>query len=360
MRFLMDGLCYGLVYVPPHRRRASAAAAGTPDAGPAAAAAATSPPQWPPARSAATRFAPQAQRRPSAAADIFTGGAIVVNLKRRHDRMERFATTARHALGGVEWARFEAVDGSTAEALADDANFDRHCAPGPRRATDGERGCALSHVELWRRAVGLDDDAWLLVCEDDCRFDANFDRELRRVWPLIPQDAELVYLGFSDRGDRAYDAGSEKRVFTPSYGFATHCYAIRASAAAKFLAELPVAGPVDVWLADHGWFGARVRCAVIPGAGWRGTGAWLATQDQKPGDADVKQSSRDSPLEEEGAGVDVVCAALRAGCSLGNPQRQPAGAEQPLPQPPPRPAPAPAPAPAAAPAEAPAQAEAPS
>uniref|UniRef100_A0A7S2FD47 Glycosyl transferase family 25 domain-containing protein n=1 Tax=Florenciella parvula TaxID=236787 RepID=A0A7S2FD47_9STRA len=298
-------------YVPPHRRRTEKAAA----------AAATG---WAPAAdpAAATRFVPQPRPR-SAAADIFTGGAVVVNLKRRRDRMERFASTAHHALSGCEWSRFEAIDGATSEALADasfearwdasrNAAYDRHCAPGPRRATNGERGCALSHIELWRKASALNEASWLLVCEDDCRFDANFDRELRRIWPLVPQDAELVYLGFSDRGPRAYDAGSENRVFTPAYGFATHCYAIRSSAASKFLAALPVAGPVDVWLADHGWFGACVRCTVIAGAGWRGTGSWLASQDQRPGDADVQQSSRDRPLEDEGGGVGGICAALQA------------------------------------------------
>ena len=241
-------------YVPPHRRRtekaAAAAATGwAPDAGPAAAAAQRSCRSGGAGRGAATRFIPQ-PRPTSAAADIFTGGAVVVNLKRRRDRMERFASTARHALSGCEWSRFEAKDGATSEALADanfearwdasrNAAYDRHCAPGPRRATNGERGCALSHVELWRRASALEEASWLLVCEDDCRFDANFDRELRRVWPLVPQDAELVYLGFSDRGPRAYDAGSENRVFTPAYGFATHCYAIRSSAASKFLGGAP-------------------------------------------------------------------------------------------------------------------------
>ena len=135
-----------------------------------------------------------------------------INLARRSDRLRKYEASARRA--GLRWTRFEAVDGAAINYPTGDfdarwdatrnAEHDRHVAPGPRRATAGERGCALSHVALWRKAI--ETEGWLLITEDDCRFDANFDRELRRVWPLIPQDAELVYLGFSDRGDRAYDA----------------------------------------------------------------------------------------------------------------------------------------------------------
>ena len=288
-------------YVPPHRRRAAGAAAARE----------TAPP---PRRSG-----------PSAAREIFTGGVVVVNLKRRPDRLEKFAASAARALGDVEWSRFEAVDGASPEVAGDDAfaerwdatrnaDYDRHCAPGPRRATAGERGCALSHVELWRRAAALRDPAaWTLVCEDDCRFERGFDAELRKRWPLVPGDADVVYLGFSDRGARAYVDGSGESVFEPTYGFATHCYALRPSAAKRFLDALPVAGPLDVWLADRRWLDARVYCVVVPGRGWRGTGAWLATQDQKPGDADVEQSSKARPLVED---VDAAAAAAAVAASL--------------------------------------------
>ena len=104
---------------------------------------------------------------------------VVVNLRRRADRLERFGRSAARALGigsgsgggsggnsgaddvGAAWSRFEAVDGATEAAARDpafsvdwdasrNAAHDRNVAPGPRRATAGERGCALSHVALWR------------------------------------------------------------------------------------------------------------------------------------------------------------------------------------------------------------------
>jgi GR25 family glycosyltransferase involved in LPS biosynthesis len=134
-----------------------------------------------------------------------------------------------------------------------------------------------------------DDDAWALVCEDDCSFDADAGAGLDGAWPHVPEDAAggrvgslgarrcgpvqkravftqmrflgarrgervqkraahtqgIAYLGFSDRGAREAVAGSGGRVFAPTYGFATHCYALKPAAARRLLAALPVAGPVD-------------------------------------------------------------------------------------------------------------------
>ena len=253
-----------------------------------------------------------------------------INLARRSDRLRKYEASARRT--GLRWTRFEAIDGA-AVGNGDDfdplwdatrnAEWDRHVAPGLRRATAGERGCALSHVALWRKAV--ETEGWLLITEDDCRFDKRWTPgSPAYLWRThVPSDAELVYLGFSDRGEREYVAGSEE-VFRPTYGFCTHCYAIRGAAARKFLDALPVAGPVDVWLADNNWFGAQVYCVIQPGGGWQNTGRWLANQETKPGEADVKQSSRDAVVADES--VDALAGATRAlhiggGASSSTPRR---------------------------------------
>jgi len=240
-----------------------------------------------------------------------------INLARRSDRLRKYEASARRT--GLRWTRFEAIDGA-AVGNGDDfdplwdatrnAEWDRHVAPGLRRATAGERGCALSHVALWRRAV--ETEGWLLITEDDCRFDKRWTvGSPAYLWRNhVPSDAELVYLGFSDRGEREYVAGTGDQVFRPEYGFCTHCYAIRGAAAQRFLDALPVAGPVDVWLADNNWFGAQVYCVIQPGGGWQGTGRWLANQETKPGEADVKQSSRDAVVADEP--VDALAGATEA------------------------------------------------
>ena len=81
---------------------------------------------------------------------------------------------------------------------------------------------------------------------------------------------------------------------------------------------------MDVWLADNNWFGAVVYCVIQPGGGWQNTGRWLANQETKPGEADVKQSSRDAVVADES--VDALAGATRAlhvggGASSSTPRR---------------------------------------
>ena len=135
-------------------------------------------------------------------------------------------------------------------------------------------------------------------------FEDTFLRAFRTVHSILPEDWDIFYLGFSDRGERRdlvsrraaavhYNEGDIKegrneddlvvQLFRPTYGFHTHAYAIRQSAAEKLLQELPVVGPIDVWLADNQWFGLNVYCAMIANEGWKNTGAPLVGQDRSSG-----------------------------------------------------------------------------
>ncbi|VEU44811.1 unnamed protein product [Pseudo-nitzschia multistriata] len=222
------------------------------------------------------------------------------------------------------------------------AQWDRHVQPGiTKRLTPGEIGCALSHASLWRElATGkpnrhpeegneLTGTATgsllstpllpMLIFEDDAEFlasspnaqqgkhysDKSADRFLeafRLARRQLPTDSwDVFYLGFSDRGERRdvlrsgapqrreagagwQGAGEEDIVvelFRPTYGFHTHCYAITQAAAQRLLQNLPIVGPVDVWLADNEWFGLDVYCAVVANEGWKGTGSPLVGQNRR-------------------------------------------------------------------------------
>ena len=189
-------------YIPPHRRAAAAAQ-----------------------RQSTEQSAPTKSN--NAYSDFFDE-CYCINLARRSDRLRKYEASARRT--GLRWTRFEAIDGAAVENGDDfdplwdatrNAEWDRHVAPGLRRATAGERGCALSHVALWRKAV--ETEGWLLITEDDCRFDKRWTPgSPAYLWRNhVPKDAELVYLGFSDRGDRFYVEGTGDQVFRPTYGFCT-------------------------------------------------------------------------------------------------------------------------------------------
>mmetsp|Transcript_16014 Transcript_16014/g.22303 ORF Transcript_16014/g.22303 Transcript_16014/m.22303 type:complete len:343 (-) Transcript_16014:168-1196(-) len=214
------------------------------------------------------------------------------------------------------------------------AKWDRHVEPGITRImTGGELGCAMSHVALWRQLVSASNDAVsMLIFEDDATFLAEkkmqqqgsfqsnssnrgasrFLQAFSQAWSLLPDDWDIFYLGLSDRGERlpvemadaqASNAqnqdGSPQSVtlvqdvtlFRPTYGFHTHAYALRKRAAAKLLGNLPVSGPLDVWLADNKWFNLNVYVPIVLNEGWRGNGASLVFQCKDAG-SDVRMSSR--------------------------------------------------------------------
>jgi GR25 family glycosyltransferase involved in LPS biosynthesis len=176
----------------------------------------------------------------------------------------------------------------------------------------------------------------MLILEDDVVFTckkgkSRFAGAFAKAWKMLPSDYSILYLGFSSRGERRYvkeetrDGASiqeqkhqssgylksnssstrpkkdpldpEILLYRPTYGFHTHAYVINKTGAAKLLDNLPVVGPIDVWLADNEWFGlSGVYCAVIAHEGWRsddGTyeGTNLISQDRKTHPSDIQQSS---------------------------------------------------------------------
>jgi GR25 family glycosyltransferase involved in LPS biosynthesis len=225
--------------------------------------------------------------------------------------------------------------------------YDKHIQPPmSKRLSPGEVGCAMSHISLWRElASSNNENATMLILEDDAVFyqqprqdkntpprhrgqqsgsnarggarqeleesagGAGFVDAFSSLWSQVPKDWGIVYLGFSDRGDRKpvvnkknnNDDGScdpaadDVIIFRPTYGFHTHAYALSKVAACVLLSNLPVVGPLDVWLADNQWFGIDVYCGLVANEGWKGRGACLVSQDRsKSGGfkSDIDQSGR--------------------------------------------------------------------
>jgi GR25 family glycosyltransferase involved in LPS biosynthesis len=233
--------------------------------------------------------------------------------------------------------------------------WDRHVKPGLiRQMSPGEIGCALSHISLWKELVTIVDEkeeheqqqeqivdqrSSMLIFEDDAAFLSNggqqrkdrrdnnansnanvndrFLHAFENAWKILPKDWDIFYLGFSDRGERrdVIDSSSSSsssststddnlndddlvvHIFKPTYGFHTHAYAIRKTAAKKLLHNLPVIGPIDVWLADNEWFGLNVYCSIVANEGYKNTGSPLVYQDRSmivsgKGKSSVGQSGR--------------------------------------------------------------------
>jgi GR25 family glycosyltransferase involved in LPS biosynthesis len=259
-----------------------------------------------------------------------------INLKERPDKYEAFCQQARKVDGNFarKIQRFNAVVGAAA-VVSDtvyrstwdatrNAQYSRKATPGMKEMTHGEVGCALSHVALWKELVAVDDlnnsNPTMLILEDDVLFTttssgggkSRFAAAFAQAWKQLTVDDDwgIMYLGFSDRGERTYIAKEESakkdeakrgltvELYRPEYGYHTHAYVITQAAARTLLEEcLPVVGPIDVWLADNQWFGLRTYCAVIAGEGWKNDegsyeGAPLVGQHRGRGTkSDIMQSS---------------------------------------------------------------------
>lgn len=264
-----------------------------------------------------------------------------INLNDREDRWDSFCYNIEKSLGKRGQAfidkitRFDAVCGSDLlEAIENgedeipftelpfrrdwnatkNALYDRHIKPPMQKTlSPGEIGCTVSHVQLWRKFIdSADEIATMLILEDDAIFykgskkdDRNQEKSFYTMFSSLvrqlPDDWDVLYLGFSDRGERIpiqfTNSNSMKiyedvMVFKPEYGFHTHAYALTRKAAQILLQNLPVIGPIDVWLADNQWFGLNVYCGIVKNEGWKGSGAYLVSQRKYKNDSNIHPSGR--------------------------------------------------------------------
>ena len=233
--------------------------------------------------------------------------AVYINLASRTDR-RRAMEAALPAVGLGHAERFEALTSTPPSVISTcwdttlNARFDRNCPPNTAlRMSAGERGCAASHVALWRRCAAS--EAPLLILEDDVSFgtpevDASCRALVRAVEGASEPPAErlvVLYLGAEATvresapslramewiwAARATSVSSE--LLEVTWAWQTHAYLLWPAAARVLLAGLPVDAPVDVYLSRH--FHEGKLCGLV---------AWphMAKQHDPYRGGDVEHSS---------------------------------------------------------------------
>jgi GR25 family glycosyltransferase involved in LPS biosynthesis len=183
--------------------------------------------------------------------------AWCINLDRRQDRMK--GMQERSAKVGLKLVRHKAVDPSAGDVVdaasvckewdtTVNARFDFSYTPNRRLAmSNGELGCAMSHVQLWRKAKELD-LCFAIILEDDIQFMDNFLMYMRHYMALLPPNWDLMYL---DYNHGAYPVQYNQHFQKITYTWSTGAYIISKRGYRKLLKELPVDGPVDNFLAKR-------------------------------------------------------------------------------------------------------------
>jgi GR25 family glycosyltransferase involved in LPS biosynthesis len=113
----------------------------------------------------------------------------VINLDRDQERMRLFSETNGHL---VEFVRFSAVDGRAADRAAlqhegiikSDLTYN-----------NGQLGCALSHIALWRFAIA--ENRVVTVAEDDVIFAHDFASAHEAFVARLPEDWSIVLWGWN-------------------------------------------------------------------------------------------------------------------------------------------------------------------
>merc|ERR1719456_1987231 len=113
--------------------------------------------------------------------------------------------------------------------------------------TPGERGCAASHVRLWKKVAKMDGPA--ILVEDDAIPVDGFATKLIQGLKDVPKDADLLYLGYSKPDKAPWKReipGTD--LAQAEYVWTTVGYMIWPSGAKKLLQRLPVDSPVDNYM----------------------------------------------------------------------------------------------------------------
>lgn len=191
---------------------------------------------------------------------------VVINLDRRSDRLQSLRNRFGEMCPELELQVISAVDGRSSKIEADlvteswdtthNAVYVRRrygswctCAYEERilELSPGERGCAASHIKVWKSFVASGSEGPLLVLEDDASPKANFIGVLSRALEALPMDADLLYLGYDQACDWRREVSPE--LAESEYVWTTVGYMVWPATAERLLSKLPINQPVDNWLA---------------------------------------------------------------------------------------------------------------
>ena len=93
-----------------------------------------------------------------------------INLNRRSDKRMFFENRINRTIFRDKYKRFTAIEHN-----------------------NGRVGCALSHIELWKKCI----DNNMMVFEDDTIFKINYNKNIEIILNNLPDDFDIVYLNSS-------------------------------------------------------------------------------------------------------------------------------------------------------------------
>ena len=122
--------------------------------------------------------------------------------------------------------------------------------------TKGAVGCALSHIDIWRKAAEASPNELFVVLEDDVRLHYDFDAHFELAMAIVPDDFSVLYLGtqyYANRKAVKTVTGTDKVSLTleklTGNNYGTFGYVISPKGASKLLENVfPLKVQVDSYM----------------------------------------------------------------------------------------------------------------
>lgn len=168
---------------------------------------------------------------------------VVINLKRRPDRLSHFRTELKECNWPFKQPQvFEAIDGQAVPC------------PKDWQSGGGAWGCMRSHQQIFERAM-MDKVNRLLVLEDDACFVEGFTSKIEAFLRAVPEDWDQLMLGGQHVNTNGRPTLVKPGIYRCTDCERTHGYAIRG----EFMRKL-----YERWLTG-GAFNGEVHCDWIMG-----------------------------------------------------------------------------------------------
>jgi GR25 family glycosyltransferase involved in LPS biosynthesis len=133
--------------------------------------------------------------------------------------------------------------------------------------TKEEIAVALSHIRVWKKIVE-ENLLYALILEDDVFFERGFAESINQIWKELPDKRDdgvrfdFLYLSFHEVNHGTEKESFSKNLFRPKRGlWWLSGYVLSIEGAKKLLRELPVSGPVDLWM-NHKFAQLDVYCST--------------------------------------------------------------------------------------------------
>jgi GR25 family glycosyltransferase involved in LPS biosynthesis len=111
--------------------------------------------------------------------------------------------------------------------------------------TDGEKGVAMSHYNLWTK-ISKEKEPHIILEDDAIGINSNTKIFLNKILKTLPKDYDIYLIGFVD-----LEPINVKSLHAKVKEFVLlHSYIITPKGAQKLLEQLPINKPVDTWISS--------------------------------------------------------------------------------------------------------------